>query len=83
MSTKTPAQYIREDVFCIASQKDFGNLLRYSQAQVSRLESGARKLSREAQERIRAAAKRRRIEWDDRWFFEVPAKKSLEVSERR
>lgn len=72
MTSKTPAQFIREDVFCIASQKDFGNLLKYSQAQISRLENGTRQLSREAQERIRAAAKRRRIDWNDQWFFEVP-----------
>lgn len=68
----TPAQYIRERVFGIRSQAAFGALLDYSQAQISRLETGARQISRDAQERIRAAAKRRKIRWDDKWFFEVP-----------
>jgi transcriptional regulator with XRE-family HTH domain len=69
---KTPAQYIREDVFRISSQRAFADLIHYSQAQISRFENGTRQLSRDAQERIRTAAKRRRIRWDDRWFFEVP-----------
>jgi hypothetical protein len=70
----TPAQYIRRKVFRISSQRDFGSLLDYSQAQISRFESGARKLNRGAQERIRAAAKRRHLRWNDSWFFEVPDK---------
>lgn len=69
---KTPAQYIREDVFGISSQRAFAELIHYSQAQVSRFENGSRQLSRDAQERIRSAAKRRRLKWNDQWFFEVP-----------
>jgi hypothetical protein len=79
MSTrKTPAQHIREDVFQIRSQREFAELLGYEQATISRFETGARRLTVEAQMRIQAAAKKRRIKWDNNWFFEVP-----EQSERR
>lgn len=76
-ASKTPARYIREDVFGIKCQRVFGDLLDYSQAQISRFENGERRLSAEAQERIRAAAKRRKIEWDNRWFFEVPPSRKV------
>jgi hypothetical protein len=69
---KTPARFIRECVFGMPTQKAFGDLLGYPQPVISRFESGVRPLTREAQDRIRSAAKRRRIEWDNNWFFEVP-----------
>jgi transcriptional regulator with XRE-family HTH domain len=73
MSTKkATAQFIREDVFGVKTQKAFGELLGYDQATISRFESGARRLNVEAQHRIRAAAKKRRINWNDTWFFEAP-----------
>lgn len=69
---KNPAQFIRKDVFGCKSQHEFGELLGYPQPVISRFETSVRPLSREAQERIRAAAKARRIVWDNDWFFEVP-----------
>lgn len=69
---KTPAQYIREDVFGIETQKEFGDLLGYGQGGISRFESGARRITVEFQFRVRAAAKQRQIKWDDNWFFDVP-----------
>mgnify|MGYP001610167215 CR=1 FL=1 len=69
---KTPAQFIREDVFGFKTQTAFANLLGYPQNTISRFENGTRRLSIEAQNRIRAAAKKRRIKWDNNWFFEVP-----------
>ena len=74
MRTKKPAQFIREDVFGIKTQKAFAELLGFEQATISRFECGTRPLTREAQDRIRAAAKKRRIKWDNNWFFEVPRK---------
>lgn len=70
---RTPARFIREDVFRCPNQREFGELLGYEQGTISRFESGARQLNREAQDRIRAAAKRKRIKWNDGWFFEVPS----------
>lgn len=73
MSTqKNPAQFIREDVFGFKTQKAFADLLGYPQNTISRFENGTRRLTIEAQTRIRAAAKKRRIKWDNNWFFDVP-----------
>jgi transcriptional regulator with XRE-family HTH domain len=69
---KTPAQYIRETVFGLKSQREFAQLLGYEQATISRFENGSRRLNVEAQLRIRAAAKKQRLQWDDSWFFDVP-----------
>jgi transcriptional regulator with XRE-family HTH domain len=69
---KNPAQFIREDVFGCKTQKAFADLLGYPQNTISRFEKGTRRLTIEAQNRIRAAAKKRRIKWDNNWFFEVP-----------
>jgi transcriptional regulator with XRE-family HTH domain len=70
MTQITPAQYIRTHVFRCETQEEFAHLLGYNQSQISRFER--RTLSRQAQERIRDAAKKKKIRWDDRWFFEVP-----------
>ena len=68
-----PARFIRECVFRMPTQKAFGDLLGYPQPVISRFETGKARITREAQDRIRAAAKKRRIKWDNNWFFEVPA----------
>jgi transcriptional regulator with XRE-family HTH domain len=68
----TTFRFIRESVFGISTQHEFAKLLRYEQATVSRFESGARRMSLDAQERIRALARRRGIRWDNNWFFEIP-----------
>lgn len=69
---RNPARFIRECVFCMPTQKAFADLLGYPQPVISRFESGKARITREAQDRIRAAAKKRRIKWDNNWFFEVP-----------
>lgn len=66
-----PALYIRKCVFSVRTQEEFADLLGYTQAQISRFENGL-PLSRQAQERIRQAAKRQKIHWDNNWFFDVP-----------
>lgn len=68
----TPFRFIREHVFGIASQHEFAAALGYEQATVSRFENGVRRISVECQERIRALARARGIEWDNNWFFDVP-----------
>lgn len=68
----TPARFIREHIFRIEKQAIFGELLGYSQASISRFESGEVPLTTRAQQRIRALAKVRSIDWDNNWFFEVP-----------
>ncbi len=67
----TPALFIRTHVFGLRTQDEFAELLSYTQAQISRFESGM-PLSRMAQERIRNAAREKQIAWDNNWFFEVP-----------
>lgn len=67
----TPAEFIRKKVFGIETQTEFASLMGYSQAHINRLENGYA-LSREAQDRIRALAKKKGIDWDNNWFFEVP-----------
>lgn len=69
---KTPARYIRENVFKCDTQEKFAQILDVDQATVSRWETGKRRLDRTAQEKIRAVAKERGIKWDNNWFFEVP-----------
>lgn len=70
--TTTPARYIRKHVFGVKSQAEFAKLLGYEQPSISRFERGL-PFSREAQERIRALAAKRRIAWDNNWFFDVPS----------
>lgn len=69
---KNPARFIREDIFGCATQYEFAQILKYEQATISRWETGTRRIDRTAQERIRAAAKKQGINWNDSWFFEVP-----------
>jgi transcriptional regulator with XRE-family HTH domain len=68
----TSARFIRETIFGVRTQREFGELLDYSQSRISRLENGIEPMSREWMERVRALAKSRGVEWDDKWFFEVP-----------
>ena len=67
----TPAIFIRTHVFGMKTQEEFGSELGYTQAQISRFENG-RPFSRSAQARIRDLARKRKIAWDNNWFFEVP-----------
>lgn len=68
----TPFHFIRVEVFGVESQDEFARLLNYSQAQVSRFETGERKMSTECQERIIALAGKQKRPFDANWFFAVP-----------
>jgi transcriptional regulator with XRE-family HTH domain len=72
MSELSTARYIREHVFGIPTQAEFARLLNYTQATISRFETGEIVAGRDFQERVRALARERKVRWNDRWFFEVP-----------
>lgn len=67
-------KYIRTNIFHV-SQAEFAALAGVAQATVSRWENGLSP-SLDEMRKIRDAAKERGIDWDDRWFFEVPAELS-------
>lgn len=67
-----PMEHIRREIFKI-SQSAMAQIAEVNQATVSRWESGTLEPSRGEMELIRAAARKRRLKWDDRWFFEVAA----------
>lgn len=67
-----PIEHIRKNVFEV-SQSVFAEIAGTTQASVSRWETGEQEPGLEEMARIRAAARKRRIEWDDRWFFDAPA----------
>lgn len=69
--TMTPARFIRECIFKVPTQEEFAEMLGYKPPNISRFEGG-RQISTKAQRRIRELARRKRIEWDNNWFFEVP-----------
>lgn len=74
-SSMNAVKHIRERVFKL-TQAPFAALAGVSQPTVSRWEEAdcqGSEPTREQMARIRAAAIKRGIEWDDRWFFEVPA----------
>lgn len=72
MIHETPARFIRESIFRCRTQAEFAAALGYEQATVSRWESGAIEMSREAMDRVRALAMAKDIAWDNNWFFSVP-----------
>lgn len=67
----TPIAHIRSRVFK-ASQAEFASIAGVSQPTVSRWERGEWEPNRDELERIRSAAQDRRLNWDDKWFFESP-----------
>lgn len=67
----SPIRFIRVHVFRVR-QHEFADIAGVAQASVSRWESGGVPTLTEMQ-RIRAEARRRRLEWSDSFFFEVPA----------
>lgn len=69
-----PIAHIRKNVFKL-SQAAFGTLAGVDQGTVSRWEGGQLAPDLAEMARIRTAARRRRLPWDDSWFFSVPAKK--------
>ncbi len=60
---------IRTKVFNAANQAEFAAEIEVSQSTVSRWENGAAPSLHEMQ-KVRAAAVRRGIDWNDTWFFE-------------
>jgi transcriptional regulator with XRE-family HTH domain len=76
MSELSTARYIREHVFGIPTQAEFARLLNYTQATISRIETGEIALGRDYQDRVRALARDRGVRWNDTWFFEVPKRRA-------
>jgi transcriptional regulator with XRE-family HTH domain len=72
MRLMKPIEHIRKSIFDV-SQTAFGEIAGTTQASVSRWEQGIQEPSQSEMERIRSEAALRGIEWDDRWFFEVPS----------
>lgn len=70
--SSTPARYIREQIFCVETQGQFGDLLGVTQETISRYETGALRLNVQAQDRIRKLAAERGIDWDNNWFYDIP-----------
>ncbi|WP_442872846.1 helix-turn-helix transcriptional regulator [Aurantimonas sp. C2-3-R2] len=64
----SPIKRIRLHVFKL-KQKDFADLAGVQQSTVSRWEAGT-SLSWPEMQRIREAASKAGIRWDDKWFFE-------------
>lgn len=67
-----PMLHIRKHVFRI-SQMDMAQIASVSQGTVSRWETGGPPPDRDVLARVRSEARRRKVKWDDRWFFETPA----------
>jgi DNA-binding transcriptional regulator YiaG len=66
-----PIEHIRRAVFDV-SQTEFAEIAGTTQPSVSRWEKGEQVPDQTEMERIRRAAARRGIPWDDRLFFETP-----------
>lgn len=67
----TPMLHVRKNVLAL-SQVEFAEVAKATQGTVSKWESGELAPDRDQLALIRKEIRRRRIEWDDRWFFEVP-----------
>jgi transcriptional regulator with XRE-family HTH domain len=66
-----PIENIRRNIFRV-TQQAFAEIAGTTQPQVSRWEDGRAEPSRDEMAKIRLGARRRRLPWDDRFFFEVP-----------
>jgi len=64
-------EYIRKHIFGV-TQVTFAEIAETTQASVSRWESGEQYPDHAEMARIRAAARKRSIPWNDQWFFELP-----------
>jgi DNA-binding transcriptional regulator YiaG len=63
-------RHIRCEVFKL-TQQQFAAIVGVEQATVSRWEAGRNEPSLRHLKRIRAAARKRSLPWDDDWFFTV------------
>jgi len=78
----TPIEHIRRFVFEV-TQAQFAAIAGTTQASVSRWENGEQAPDQKEMARIRTAARRRRLPWEDRWFFEVPPSAPRSVEPER
>jgi hypothetical protein len=67
----SPMAYIRKHVFGV-SQATMAAIAGASQGTISRWESGEHSPDSRALAAVRAEARRRGHDWDDRWFFDMP-----------
>lgn len=67
----TPLEYIRVRILDL-NQTDMAGIAGVSQGTVSRWEAGSQVPDHTAMSRIRDHIRRRRLPWNDTWFFEVP-----------
>jgi transcriptional regulator with XRE-family HTH domain len=67
-----PMLHIRKAVFGVP-QTEMGEIAGVSQGTVSKWENGSLEPDRFEMDRIRNEATKRDLDWNDRWFFEVPA----------
>jgi predicted transcriptional regulator len=68
----SPLRSIRKDILSL-SQAELAAVAEVSQGTVSKWEAGELAPSLEEMSRIREAAIRRGVAWDDRWFFDGPS----------
>lgn len=68
----TPMLHVRKNVLEL-SQVELSVIAKTTQGTVSKWESGDLQPDRNQLALIRAEIQRREIEWDDRWFFEIPS----------
>lgn len=67
----SPLLRIRSEILKI-SQAEMAEVAGVTQPTVSRWEAGMSEPSRDALMRIREAARRKKIKWNDAWFFVMP-----------
>lgn len=65
-------RHIRKSVLGL-SQAELATIASVSQGTVSKWEAGELDPNLDEMARIRDEARRRGLEWDDSWFFEIPA----------
>lgn len=66
-----PLHYVRVHVFEL-TQVEYAKALGVSQQTVSRWDTGKADPPRSSLMKIRDLARKRKISWDDSWFFVVP-----------
>ncbi len=64
-------RHIRTNIFRL-KQAEFAVVCQVDQSTVSKWESGDLEPSLSQMRRIRDMAKKRRMKWSDKWFFEKP-----------